>query len=69
MVNIKYVDSQAIDLKIQIIDMFGKQVYNTEFLTQDNMILDISNLDNGTYFFNISGKSSGSRTIKKLIKY
>ncbi|MEM6720111.1 MAG: T9SS type A sorting domain-containing protein, partial [Bacteroidota bacterium] len=60
-------DSRGLTLDIQLIDMLGKRVYKTEFSNQNQMRIDVSNLQNGTYFINITDMESGRNTVKRLI--
>jgi hypothetical protein len=67
-VNVAYGGSQTLNLNIQVIDMLGKQVYQSVFSTQESPTLDVSSLDNGTYFVNIIDIDSGNRIVKRIIK-
>ena len=67
-VNIVFNSNRIIDLEIQLFDVLGKQVYRNSINSQNNMSIDVSNLDNGTYFVNITDTSSGNRTTKRIIK-
>ena len=67
-INIVYEGTNVSDLVIQVIDMLGKQVYSVDISNQDHMTIDISNLENGTYFMNITDKLSGNSIIKRVIK-
>ncbi|MEO1032327.1 MAG: T9SS type A sorting domain-containing protein, partial [Bacteroidota bacterium] len=67
-VNISFGGNRILDLEIQVIDMLGKQVYRANATNADDMTIDIGNLENGTYFMNITDVSSGSRIVKRVIK-
>ncbi|EDP71579.1 hypothetical protein FBALC1_03807 [Flavobacteriales bacterium ALC-1] len=67
-VNITYNGNEALDINIQVYDMLGKEVYNIKLSTQEDMSLDVSNLENGTYFMNIIDIVSGNNTVKRVIK-
>ena len=67
-VHINYNGNRVVDLNIQVFDMLGKEVYENELSTQENMSVDISNLENGTYFMNITDSVSGNRIVKRIIK-
>ena len=67
-VNIAFGGARTLEIEIQVIDVLGKQVYIANTISEDNMTIDISNLENGTYFMNITDIDSGSRIVKRVIK-
>ncbi|WP_299363966.1 T9SS type A sorting domain-containing protein, partial [Winogradskyella sp.] len=67
-VNITFQENRTLDLEIQVIDILGKQVYVGNLTNEDDMTVDISNLENGTYFMNIIDIASGNRIVKRVIK-
>ncbi|MEP4782142.1 MAG: T9SS type A sorting domain-containing protein, partial [Algibacter sp.] len=66
-ISIDYKGNSSVSLKVQVIDMLGKEYSRNEF-TGGNVTIDLSNLSNGTYFLNISDKDSGNNTVKRVIK-
>ncbi|GEM_PF-1819776 len=67
-ITISYRGNQNLELDVQVLDMLGKQAVNTNFSTSRDIKLDISLLNSGTYFINITDRSSGSSTVKRIIK-
>ncbi|MFP4845324.1 T9SS type A sorting domain-containing protein, partial [Winogradskyella sp. PE311] len=67
-VNINFNGNSVLDLNVQLFDVLGKEVYSRPLSTQGTMTIDISNLENGTYFMNIIDITSGNRIVKRIIK-
>ncbi|WP_299523607.1 T9SS type A sorting domain-containing protein [Winogradskyella sp.] len=67
-VNISFNVTRISDIEIQVIDMLGKQVYTINATNEEDIFIDISNLENGTYFMNITDIASGNRIVKRMIK-
>ncbi|WP_299129763.1 T9SS type A sorting domain-containing protein, partial [uncultured Winogradskyella sp.] len=67
-INIEFEANRALELDIQIIDMLGKIVYRNNSKNQSALSFNISDLENGTYFMNITDLESGSRIVKRVIK-
>ena len=64
----KYKGNQSLDLDIKVIDMLGKQIMSKTLSTRNDMNLDLSDLNVGTYFLNILDKDSGASTTKRVVK-
>ncbi|MGC6431723.1 MAG: T9SS type A sorting domain-containing protein [Jejuia sp.] len=67
-ITISYRGNQNLDLDVQVLDMLGKQAVNTNFSTNRDIKLDISLLNSGTYFINITDTESGTSTVKRIVK-
>ena len=51
-----------------MIDILGKQVYVLSTVINNESTIDMSNMENGTYFINITEAETGSRIVKRVIK-
>ena len=67
-VNISYSGTRTLDVEIQVIDILGKQVYELSTVINNEATIDMSNMENGTYFINITEAETGSRIVKRVIK-
>ena len=64
---VNYIGNSNVALKIQVIDMLGKEYYGNEF-TENKVTIDLSNFSNGTYFLNILDSNTGKNTVKRVVK-
>ncbi|WP_157957203.1 T9SS type A sorting domain-containing protein [Winogradskyella tangerina] len=67
-VNIAFNGNRTVAVEIQIINMLGQRVLSAKFENESRMTMDISNLENGTYFMNIIEQESGNRSVKRIMK-
>ena len=67
-VNISYSGTRTLDVEIQVIDILGTQVYELSTVINNEATIDMSNMENGTYFINITEAETGSRIVKRVIK-
>ena len=67
-ITVKYNGNRNLSLDVQVIDMLGKNVFSTSLSTENNMSLDLSRLNSGTYFINMIDVDSGNNIVKRIIK-